>query len=88
MASSLVRRPLPALIALFALLLLTALVWWRVLHRADSTAALPNCPTPTPTAPPTQTLPAPPTVTVQVLNGTFKLKKRAQRDRRQGRRRS
>src|SRR3982750_2962517 len=38
MASTLLRRPLPALIALFALLLLTALVWWRVLHRADESA--------------------------------------------------
>jgi hypothetical protein len=77
MASSLVRRPLPALIALFALLLLTALVWWRVLHRNDDKAALPSCPTPTPTGAPTQTLPAPSTVTVQVLNGTYKLKKQA-----------
>ena len=36
MAEGTVRRPLPALIALLALTLLTALVWWRVLHRGGS----------------------------------------------------
>jgi hypothetical protein len=76
MARSLVRRPLPALIALFALLLMTALVWWRVLHRDSSNAgAHPTCTSPTPTAPATKTLPAPASVTVEVLNGTYKLKK-------------
>lgn len=77
MASTLVRRPLPALIALFALLLLTALVWWRVLHRSDQNASLPLCPSTAPSGPAAKTLPAPATVTVQVLNGTFKLKKHA-----------
>ena len=75
MAGSLVRRPLPALIALFALLLLTALVWWRVMNRdSHKDAAQPTCPTPTPTES-ADTLPAPAAVTVQVLNGTFKTKK-------------
>ena len=78
MAGSLVRRPLPALIALFALLLLTALVWWRVMNRDDSShAAQPNCHTSTPSGAAGHTLPAPSTVSVQVLNGTYKLKKGA-----------
>jgi hypothetical protein len=79
MASTVTRRPVPALVALLALLLLTALVWWRVLHR--STGAAPQAggtctsssasssPSPSPT--PAQTvLPAPETVTVLVLNAT------------------
>jgi hypothetical protein len=61
------RRPLPALIALLALLLLTALVWWRVLNRDSGSAASSNCPTPS--APAAQ-LPGPNRVTVQVLNAT------------------
>lgn len=61
------RRPLPALIFLIALTLLTALVWWRVLHRNDSSAASkPSC-KPTST---TATVPRPATVTVAVYNGT------------------
>lgn len=77
MTSARVRRPLPALIALFALLLLTALVWWRVLHRTHSHhAAQPSCSIATHTSTPSaHALPAPGRVTVQVLNGTFKLKK-------------
>jgi LytR cell envelope-related transcriptional attenuator len=68
-ASPLTRRPLPALVSLIALLLLTSLVWWRVLHRggeagAESTA----CPTPTTTV--SETLPAQSQVTVEVLNAT------------------
>jgi hypothetical protein len=61
------RRPLPALAFLLALSLLTALVWWRVFHRAEDG---------TPTAAPTcvaqagVALPAPATITVTVLNGT------------------
>ncbi|MDT4922424.1 MAG: hypothetical protein QOG01_137 [Pseudonocardiales bacterium] len=68
MASTVTRRPLPALVSLLALLLLTALVWWRVLHRSDGTnhQAAAACPTPTTTA----TLVAPESVTVQVLNAT------------------
>jgi LytR cell envelope-related transcriptional attenuator len=68
-ASTLTRRPLPALVSLLALLLLTAIVWFRVLHRGDAKSAGTNCPTPTPTAT-TTTLPAPSKVTVQVLNAT------------------
>jgi hypothetical protein len=75
MTSARLRRPLPALVALFALLLLTALVWWRVLHRSPShPAAQPTCHTPKPT-PTSHALPAPADVTVNVLNGTYKLKK-------------
>ena len=72
MASTLARRPLPALISLLALLVLTALVWWRVLHRNDDSAsgAEKPCPTPTSTAATTTPLPAPQKVTVEVLNAT------------------
>ena len=73
MASSFTRRPLPALIALIALLLLTGLVWWRVLHRGgDGGASGAHCPTPTTTssAPSPEALPTPGQVTVQVLNAT------------------
>lgn len=67
MASTLIRRPLPALIALVALLALTGLVWWRVLHRGTSSDAAPApCPTPTARA----TLPAPASVHVGVQNST------------------
>lgn len=68
MASPVTRRPLPALVSLLALLLLTGLVWWRVLHRSDSSGASKPCPTQTTNA--ATTLPAPSTVTVQVLNST------------------
>lgn len=77
MASSTVtRRPLPALIALIALLILTGLVWWRVLHRTTGPqhAAGPQpCPTRTSSPPPGSShpaLPAPHAVTVRVLNST------------------
>lgn len=68
MASTVKRRPLPALIALLALLLLTALVWWRVLNRstAEGHGAKP-CPTP---VRPAVVLPAPSAVTLQILNST------------------
>ncbi|WP_375485941.1 LytR C-terminal domain-containing protein [uncultured Jatrophihabitans sp.] len=79
MASTVTRRPLPALIALVALLLLTALVWWRVMNRdGGSSADAKNCPTPsaastsstpTGTAAP-RTLPPQRTVDVLVLNAT------------------
>lgn len=62
------RRPLPALVFLVALTLLTALVWWRVLNR-DSGSASSASPCPTPTSG-TTTLPAPSAVTVSVLNST------------------
>ena len=76
MASTITRRPLPALIALLALLLLTALVWWRVSNRDDSssTATAKTCPTPTATvstATP-RTLPPQKSVDVLVLNATTK----------------
>ena len=76
------RRPLPALVFIGALSLLTALVWFRVLHRTDSTpqagSSTTACPSPShspsasssaPPAPPT-TLPVPAKVTVLVLNST------------------
>ena len=49
MASTTVRRPLPALIALLALLLLTGIVWWRVINRNDAEDSSASCPTSTPT---------------------------------------
>jgi hypothetical protein len=61
------RRPLPALAFLLALSLLTALVWWRVIHRADSghPAAKAPCPTPSNTV-----VPQTSAVVLQVLNST------------------
>lgn len=62
------RRPLPALVFLVALTLLTALVWWRVLNRdSGASSATSDC---TPPAVTTKVLPAPATVTVTVLNST------------------
>jgi hypothetical protein len=62
------RRPLPAVIALAALLLLTAIVWWRVLNRdSGDTSAAAECPPDTTSV---ATLPDPSLVTVQVLNAT------------------
>ncbi len=69
MASTVVRRPLPALIALVALLLLTALVWWRVLNRDDSSGKPAAAPCPT-VSTPAVVLPAPASVQIQVLNST------------------
>jgi LytR cell envelope-related transcriptional attenuator len=68
MVSPTKRRPLPAVILLIALTLLTTLVWWRVLHRDDGKASAESaCPTPStsPTA-----LPRPGSVSVSVLNST------------------
>lgn len=86
MASNAVRRPLPALIALVALLLLTGLVWWRVINRDDARmhTASKHCATATGTstasssspsttaaeAPPASALPKPSAVTILVLNST------------------
>lgn len=68
MATSATRRPLPALIALVALLLLTGLVWWRVLHRGGGTGKSAGpCPTHVATQ---STLPAPGQITLKVLNAT------------------
>ncbi len=71
MASTVKRRPLPALVSLLALLALAALVWWRVLHRGDTSAAA-SCPTPSaaPTVSAAAALPPPSAVTVKVLNAT------------------
>jgi hypothetical protein len=72
MATSTSRRPLPALVFLLALSLLTALVWWRVIHRSDSANAsvTPTCSV---SATPSVTvLPAAASVTVTVLNSTDK----------------
>jgi hypothetical protein len=72
------RRPLPALAFIGALSLLTALVWFRVLHRSDGTPPQTSsthsaCPSPsasssTPAAP--TVLPVPGKVSVVVLNST------------------
>src|SRR6266496_794706 len=61
------RRPLPALAFLLALSLLTALVWWRVIHRDNGghTTAGPTCPTPS-----ASVVPQPKSVTLNVLNST------------------
>lgn len=68
MASPTKRRPLPALVLLLALTMLTALVWWRVLHRDDGQASANTlCPTPSTTA---TLLPRPASVSVSVLNST------------------
>jgi len=68
MASPTKRRPLPALILLIALSLLTTLVWWRVLHRGDGHAAA-KTPCPTVSVGPA-VLPRPASVSVSVLNST------------------
>jgi LytR cell envelope-related transcriptional attenuator len=66
------RRPLPAVAFLVGLLLLTALVWWRVIHRTDNADAAhtagPNCTTSPPAS--SASVPAPADVSVQVLNST------------------
>ena len=67
------RRPLPALAFLLALSILTGIVWWRVLHRAEP-ADTAQSPAPSQSAQCTPgskgiKLPAPSAVTVIVLNG-------------------
>lgn len=70
------RRPLPALAFIGALCVLTAVVWFRVLHRSDSAAAPPppHCPTQpastTPATPQKTVLPVPSKISVLVLNST------------------
>jgi LytR cell envelope-related transcriptional attenuator len=68
-AKTSMRRPLPAVIALAALLLLTAIVWWRVLNRDSSSSGSTSssCSAETHAV---ATLPAPNLVIVQVLNST------------------
>ncbi len=68
MASTVKRRPLPALIALLALLLLTGLVWWRVLGRDKDSKN--DAAKPCPTVQAAIVLPAPSAVTLAVLNST------------------
>jgi hypothetical protein len=68
------RRPLPALAFLLALSILTGIVWWRVLHRAESSTGTASNPTPSQSArcrPGSKAvkLPSPASVTVTVLNG-------------------
>lgn len=73
MSTSTARRPLPALAFLLALTVLTAIVWWRVLHRPSGTSSTgPGPAIVQPTCSPVGqkvTLPKPATVTVTVLNG-------------------
>jgi cytoskeletal protein RodZ len=64
------RRPLPALVFLLGLSLLTALVWWRVIHRADAQSAPSSAPTTCAAKPSATVLPQPSRVTLQVLNST------------------
>lgn len=71
MASTSKRRPLPALVALLALLLLTGLVWWRVIGRSGGSAgARPTCAS---SPAPAVRLPATRSVAVQVLNSTTRV---------------
>ncbi len=74
MAGPSARRPIPALVFLLALSLLSGLVWWRVLHRGSESSA---STTPTPSHSTCVTTPArvvalpkPTTVTLKVLNST------------------
>jgi hypothetical protein len=76
MSSGVTRRPLPAVVALVALLVLTGLVWWRVLNRgsgsghpqAGRTGSCATHTSPPPSS--SSTLPAPDAVTIVVLNST------------------
>jgi len=75
MPSNTVRRPVPALIALLALTLLAALVWWRVINRDPgshgSHSGTKSTSQHQSTAPASgNTLPAPTSVTVRVINAT------------------
>jgi LytR cell envelope-related transcriptional attenuator len=63
------RRPLPALAFLLGLSLLTALVWWRVIHRVDSENK-PKAQSSCPSTAPARVVPQPSAVTLSVLNST------------------
>jgi LytR cell envelope-related transcriptional attenuator len=67
MAAPTTRRPLPALGFLVGLVVLTSIVWWRVLDRPGVRAsATPSaCPTPV-----VSVVPQPASVTLHVLNST------------------
>ncbi len=73
MSPTTARRPLPALVFLLILTILTGIVWWRVLHRNDdsSTGSKPVIVQPLKCTPGAGaiTLPKPSAVTVDVLNG-------------------
>lgn len=66
MAEGTARRPLPALIALLALTLLTALVWWRVLNRGGGSSHPSSCAGRTAAI----VLPQPAAVSLSVYNST------------------
>ena len=71
MAAAGARRPIPALIFLLLLSLLAAIVWWRVLHRAEEAStghSSSSCARPSGSAAKT-VLPSPAKVRVTVLNG-------------------
>jgi hypothetical protein len=74
MSTSTARRPLPALAFLLALTVLTAIVWWRVLHRPSGASTTGTGPAVVqPTCSPAGkkvSLPKPAAVTVTVLNGS------------------
>lgn len=63
------RRPLPALVFLLILALLTAIVWWRVIHRVSSEASAAK-PSPSCSPAAVTVVPPPTTVTVHILNAT------------------
>src|ERR1022692_1258885 len=74
------RRPVPALAFLLALLVLTAIVWWRVLHRDQSDSGssgngltagtlVQSCNS---SGSPKFVLPRPASVTIKVINGSTK----------------
>lgn len=79
MAASSIRRPIPAIVFILLLSLISALVWWRVLHREPAQGASATTVTTSTTANPTHCVlvtatpvawPAPATITVSVLNAT------------------
>ena len=74
MAGTSTRRPVPAVIFILLLSLLTGLVWYRVLHRPDSVATGPSktsahC-TPATATGLARSWPEPSTVTLSVLNAS------------------
>jgi hypothetical protein len=64
------RRPLPALVVIAALTLLTALVWFRVLHRGTGAHEAATTPSPTPTLSAPGALPKPGAIDVIVVNAS------------------
>jgi hypothetical protein len=66
------RQHLPAAVFLVALVLLTALVWWRVIthDKSEHAAADGDCPSTSTTTTKPSTLPPPSSVTLTVLNST------------------